>query len=221
MCVHQTILWLVVSTPHFWMKPSSYKRKPGVVDGIQYSKDWSMEIIQIQIPQTLPKHLSNAGAISPLPSLSSSYFRHFELWDKGVGWQLHLRTTRAPQGPREELDQVLCSTDTSRLLQAQAWGASTSASLAWWPERVLTYPMDAWMKNRSKADIGTSCISFFAAGSFAPSQYWGSASTAASCPKSVMTAHRNVTGEEWEYEIKNIALCGCHVHRSGFFFFLQ
>lgn len=66
MCVHQTILWLVVSTPHFWMKPSSYKRKPGVVDGIQYFKHWSMEIIQTQIPQTLPKHLSNAGAISPL-----------------------------------------------------------------------------------------------------------------------------------------------------------
>lgn len=43
------------------------------------------------------------------------------------------------------------------------------------------------------------------------------APTAASCPKSVITAHRDATGEEWECEIKSITLCGCQVHKSGFF----
>lgn len=39
-------------------------------------------------------------------TLSSSYLRHFELRDKGAGQ--HFRTTRAPQGSRQEPGQVLC-----------------------------------------------------------------------------------------------------------------
>jgi len=51
------------------------------------------------------------------------------------------------------------------------------------------------MKIRSKAVIGTHSISFSAAGTSAPSQYWGPAPTAASCRRSVFTAHRGATEE--------------------------
>lgn len=45
------------SSPIFWIMPTSYKRKPGVADGTQYSKGCPIEIAQRQTPQVLSNHL--------------------------------------------------------------------------------------------------------------------------------------------------------------------
>lgn len=51
-----------------WTKWSSHQRKSGAADAIQCSKDCSAEARQTQMPQTTPKCLSNAAAISLLLS---------------------------------------------------------------------------------------------------------------------------------------------------------
>lgn len=50
------------SSLRFWITLTRYKRKPGVANGIHYSKGWPIEIAHRQIPQVLSKHLLNACA---------------------------------------------------------------------------------------------------------------------------------------------------------------
>lgn len=118
-------------------------------------------------------------------------------------WDDNYIFTRAAQGSRGELGQVLCSIDASSLPQVLSLSSSNSCQPTlqpMWHGKDLPKghlhddlaPGHYWHKQHR----------VFCRRHLFLSQYWESAPVPASCPKSVITAHTDATRQEWECEIK-------------------